>query len=87
MTSGPIPDDREAGTLELIDRALASAKEAAHACRSEVAREHFEYALALLRESWIAESGQNARGSEKVMADVKCGLGLIAAVFAKEGGR
>jgi hypothetical protein len=61
------------------------AKEAAHACRNEQARECFEFALALLRESWIAESGQNARGAERVIADVKWGLRLIAAVFAKEG--
>lgn len=72
-------------TLALIDRAVDAAKEAAHACRDEQARECFEFALALLRESWIAESGQNARGAEKVIADVKWGLRLIAAVFEKEG--
>jgi hypothetical protein len=80
-TSGGYPTQ----TLRLIDAAVASAKEAAHACRNEQARECFEFALALLRESWIAESGQNARGAEKVIADVKWGLRLIAAVFAKEG--
>lgn len=72
-------------TLALIDRAVDAAKEAAHACRDEQARECFEFALALLRESWIAESGQNARGAEKVIADVKWGLRLIATVFEKEG--
>jgi hypothetical protein len=72
-------------TLHLIDRAVDAAKEAAHACRNEQARECFEFALALLRESWIAESGQTPRGAEKVIADVKWGLRLIAAVFAKEG--
>lgn len=70
-------------TLALIDRAVAAAKEAAHACRNEAARECFEFALALLRESWIAESGQKARGAEGVIADVKWGLRLIAAVFEK----
>jgi len=80
-TSGGYPTE----TLHLIDRAVDAAKEAAHACRSEAGRECFEFALALLRESWIAESGQNARGAEKVIADVKWGLRLIAAVFAKEG--
>lgn len=70
-------------TLELIDRAVDAAKEAAHACRNEAARECFEFALALLRESWIAESGQTPRGAEKVIADVKWGLRLIAAVFEK----
>jgi len=74
--------------LELIDRAVDAAKEAAHACRNEEARECFEFALALLRESWIAESGQTPRGAEKVIADVKWGLRLIEAVFAKaEQGR
>jgi hypothetical protein len=76
---------QERPALELIDAAVGAAKEAAHACRSEAGRECFEFALALLRESWIAESGQNARGAEKVIADVKWGLRLIAAVFAKEG--
>lgn len=76
------------GELALIDRATAAAKEAAHACHSEAAREHFEFALALLQESWIAESGQNARSAEKVIKDVKWGLRLISAVFAKaEGGQ
>ncbi len=75
-------------TLELIDAAVDAAKEAAHACHNEAARECFEFALALLRESWIAESGQKARGAEGVIADVKWGLRLIAAVFAKaEAGR
>ena len=72
-------------TLVLIDAAVDAAKEAAHACRSEAGRECFGFALALLRESWIAESGQNARGAEKVIADVKWGLRLIASVFEKEG--
>jgi len=70
-------------TLALIDRAVDAA---AHACRDKQARECFEFALALLRESWIAESGQKSRGAEKVIADVKWGLRLIAAVFSKEEG-
>lgn len=74
-------------TLNLIDQAVAAAKEAAHACRNETARECFEFALALLRESWIAESGQKARGAEKVIADVKWGLRLITAVIEKAEGR
>jgi hypothetical protein len=75
-------------TLELIDGAIDAAKEAAHACHNEQARECFEFALALLRESWIAESGQTPRGAEKVIADVKWGLRLIAAVIEKaEAGR
>lgn len=74
---------QEPVALALIDRAVDAAKEAAHACRDEQARECFEFALALLRESWIAESGQSARGAEQVIADVKWGLRLIAAVFEK----
>ncbi len=72
------------GKLELIDAAVAASKEAAHACHSQAARDHFEFALALLQESWIAESGQEARSAEKVIADVRWGLRLIAAVFAKK---
>jgi len=81
----PEPGGHPTETLRLIDAAVAAAKDAAHACREEVARECFEFALALLRESWIAESGQNARGAEKVITDVKWGLRLIASVFEKEG--
>ena len=73
------------GVLALIDEAVAAAKRAAHACRNETAREHFEYALALLRESWIAEDGQQARDAGKVVADVRWAMNLFAAVFAKEG--
>jgi len=79
---------QERAALALIDRAVDAAKEAAHACRNEQARECFEFALALLRESWIAESGQKPRGAEGVIADVKWGLRLIKAVFEKaEQGR
>lgn len=87
-TSDLTASSQEPGALALIDRAVDAAKEAAHACRNEAARECFEFALALLRESWIAESGQTPRGAEKVIADVKWGLRLIEAVFEKaEAGR
>ena len=87
-TSDLTASSKDRLTLELIDRAVDAAKEAAHACQNEAARECFEFALALLRESWIAESGQTPRGAEKVIADVKWGLRLIEVVFAKsEKGR
>ena len=72
--------------LELIDEAVAAAKRAAHVCRDEKAREHFEFALALLSESWIAESGQEARSAGKVIEDVRWGMKLIAAVFNRKEG-
>lgn len=88
LTSDLTASDKDRLTLELIDRAVDAAKEAAHACQNEQARECYEFALALLRESWIAESGQKARGAEGVIADVKWGLRLIATVFKKsEEGR
>lgn len=70
-------------TLELIDEAVAAAKRAAHSCRDAKAREHFEFALALLTESWIAESGQQARSPERIAADVRSALDLFAAVAAR----
>lgn len=73
--------------LELIDTAIAAAKQAAHACQNRTARSHFEFALALLRESWIAESGQKARRPEEVISDVEFGLRLIAVVLDKAEGR
>lgn len=68
--------------LALIDQAVNAAKEAAHAARDQTAREHFEFALALLRESWIAESGQVARSAGEVVEDVDRGLRLIARLAA-----
>jgi len=72
--------------LDLIDEAVAAAKRAAHACRDERAREHFEFALALIRESWIAESGQEARSAGQVVADVRSAMNLFAAVFNRKEG-
>jgi hypothetical protein len=73
-------------TLELIDVAVSSAKHAAHSCRNEVAREHFEFALALLRESWIAESGQEARLALKVVSDVREMADLFTRIYEQQKG-
>jgi hypothetical protein len=70
-------------TLELIDLAVAAAKRAAHSCRNEAAREHFEYALALMSESWIAKDGQEARSAAKIIGDVASTLDLFASVNAQ----
>ena len=72
--------------LDLIDEAVAAAKDAAHSCRTRAARDHFEFALALLRESWIAESGQDARKPEKVVADVREAFDLFALAFNSQKG-
>lgn len=66
--------------LELIDRARDTAKAAAHACRDETARRHFEYALALIGEAWIAEDGQTARTPELLIFDVRSALDLFEAL-------
>lgn len=72
---------QEERTLKLIDSAVAAAKKAAHACKNEVAKKHFEYALALLTESWIAESGQHARDVEQVVEDVNYAFTLQSAIL------
>lgn len=66
--------------LELIDEAVASATRIVHACVSDTTRDHLEYALALLRESWIAESGQQARSAEQVITDVQEAMNLFSAI-------
>jgi len=72
--------------LELIDAATAAAKRAAHACGNSLAKEHLEYSLALISESWIAESGQEARKPQAVVADVASSLRLFELVCSgKEG--
>jgi len=76
----PPPLDPPPTTLELIDTAVAAAKHAAHCCRNDTAREHFEFALALLRETWIAESGQKARSPAQVIADVNWAMKLFASI-------
>jgi len=76
----PPPLDPPPTTLELIDLAVAAAKRAAHSCHNDTAREHFEFALALLRETWIAESGQEARSPAQVIADVNWAMNLFASI-------
>lgn len=83
--TNPNPNHEPPTVLELIDKAVAAAKHAAHSCRNEQARNHFEFALALLRESWIAESGQEARPALEVVADVESAMNLFAAVFNQKG--
>lgn len=84
MTAKTDTKPKPPSTLELIDVAVSSAKHAAHCCRNENAREHFEFALALLRESWIAESGQKARTPLEVVSDVQRMTDIFAAVFKQQ---
>ena len=74
------------GPLDLIDTAVSSAKHAAHSCRNQTTRDLFEFALALLRESWIAESGQEARKPLEVVSDVQQMTAIFAAVFNQQEG-
>ena len=83
--SPPDPESAPPSRLELIDEAVAAAKRAAHACRTRRGREHYEFALALLTESWIAEDGQDARSAGKVIEDVAWAMNLFAALAGKEG--
>ena len=71
-------------TLELIDNAVSAAKHAAHSCRNETTRELFEFALALLRESWIAEDGQEARSAAKVIENVRWTQDLFTRIFDQQ---
>jgi len=86
MTEEPTDYENPPGPLGLIDIAVSSAKHAAHSCRNELAREHFEFALALLRESWLAESGQEARKPLKVVSDVRKMADFFAAILDQREG-
>jgi hypothetical protein len=79
--SNPAPNNTPPTVLDLIDEAVETSKIAAHSCRNQLARDHFEFALALLRESWIAESGQEARKPAQVVADVREAFELFAVAF------
>lgn len=69
--------------LDQIDQAITATKQAAHACTNPQAKEHLEYALALITECWIAESDQQARNAATVIANVKQALNLFAALEAR----
>jgi len=84
MTERLTDYEKPPGPLGLIDIAVSSAKHAAHSCRNETARELFEFALALLRESWIAEDGQQARGAAKVIEDVRWTQDLFTRIFDQQ---
>jgi hypothetical protein len=84
MTEEPPEHKAHPSTLELIDIAVSSAKHAAHCCRNQTTRDLFEFALALLRESWIAESGQEARKPLEVVSDVQQMTAIFAAVFNQQ---
>ena len=73
--------------LDLIDLAVEAVREAGHGCRNRAARECVECALALLRESRMAESGRESLGAERVVSDVMRGLRVMAALFEGECGR
>ncbi len=86
MTEEPTDYEQPPGPLGLIDIAVSSAKHAAHSCRNETARELFEFALALLRESWIAESGQEARKPLEVVSDVRKVTAFFSAILNQQEG-
>ena len=86
MTAKTTDYKKPPSTLELIDVAVGSAKHAAHNCRNDIARDLFEFALALLRESWIAESGQEARKPLKVVSDVREMADLFALIYEQQKG-
>jgi hypothetical protein len=86
MTTKTTDYQKPPSTLELIDVAVSSAKHAAHSSRNENTHELFEFALALLRESWIAEDGQEARSAAKVIEDVRWTQDLFARVFEQQEG-
>jgi hypothetical protein len=50
----------------------------------ESAPPSYEFALALLTESWIAEDGQEARSAAKVIEEVAWAMNLFAALAGKE---
>lgn len=74
--------------LELIDQATAATTKAIQAGTNPQAKEHLEYARALVTESWIAEDGQQARDPQTIVTEVKNSFALfdtIAGITGKEG--
>ena len=69
--------------LELLDGAAEAAVEVAHISQNEKTKSHLEYAIALLREAWIEESGQHAKDTEQVIEDVDYGIKLVQAAFGR----
>ena len=71
--------------LNQIDKAIAATKQAAHAVTNPQAKEHLEYALALITECWIAESGQQARPAKEIVSNVTSALEIFDALEAFTG--
>ena len=76
------------GLLALIEAAEAATTTATQASQNPLARAHLEIALALIREAWIAEDGQEARPAFEVIAEVQEAENLFALAFRlkEEGG-
>ncbi len=68
--------------LNKIDQAIAATTNAAHAITNPQAKEHLEYALALVTECWIAEDGQQARPAKEIVSNVTSALEIFDALEA-----
>ncbi len=73
--------DTQSSRLATLDQITVTAKEAAHRLQSPEGRLLAEYALAFLRETWIAESGQPARDPDKLFGDVAKGMRMIQMII------
>ena len=73
--------------LNQIDKAIAATKQAAHVITNPQAKDHLEYALALITECWIAESGQQARSAQEIISYVTSALEIFDALeaFSRKG--
>ena len=70
--------------LELIDAATCAAERATHASQNEDTREFLDFALALMKEAWICEDGQECRQPAEVIDEVRQTRNMLDLVFSNQ---
>lgn len=82
-TTSEAQSNKPGHVLELIDAATCAAERATHASQNEDTREFLDFALALMKEAWICEDGQECRKPAEVIDEVRRTGDLLDLVFEK----
>jgi len=67
--------------LDLLDEAAEKAEHVSRLSGSETTKDQLEYAVALIREAWIGESGQEAKPAQQVIEDVSYAKSIVRLAF------
>jgi len=67
--------------LDLLDEAAEKAEQVSRLSGNETTKDQLEYAIALIREAWIGESGQDTKQAELVIQDVSYAKSIVGLAF------